>query len=84
MRTGKHAYLITAHNNFAQLQTLIMLLDDPQNDIYLHVDKKAKTFRADEIKVVYSDLILIDRIRVNWGGHSQIKCEMNLLILKFL
>lgn len=79
MQTGKHAYLITAHNNFAQLQTLIMLLDDPQNDIYLHVDKKAKSFQINEIKAVYSDLILIDRIRVNWGGHSQIKCEMNLL-----
>lgn len=79
MQNGKHAYLIIAHNNFAQLQTLITLLDDPQNDIYLHVDKKAKTFQPDKIKVSHSDLILIDRIRVNWGGHSQIKCEMNLL-----
>lgn len=79
MPTGKHAYLIMAHNNFAQLQTLITLLDTPQNDIYLHVDKKAKMFRPDKIKVIHSDLILIDRIRVNWGGHSQIKCEMNLL-----
>ena len=79
MQTGKHAYLIMAHNNFSQLQTLITLLDDPQNDIYLHVDKKAKMFRPDRIKVSHSDLILINRIRVNWGGHSQIKCEMNLL-----
>ena len=79
MPTGKHAYLIMAHNNFAQLQTLITLLDAPQNDIYLHVDKKAKMFRPDKIKVTHSELILIDRIRVNWGGHSQIKCEMNLL-----
>lgn len=79
MQTGRHAYLIMAHNNFAQLQTLITLLDTPQSDIYLHVDKKVKTFRPDKIKVNHSDLILIDRIRVNWGGHSQIKCEMNLL-----
>lgn len=79
MQNGKHAYLIMAHNNFAQLQTLITLLDTPQNDIYLHVDKKAKTFQPDKIKVIHADLILIDRIRVNWGGHSQIKCEMNLL-----
>lgn len=79
MQNGKHAYLIMAHNNFAQLQALITLLDTPQNDIYLHVDKKAKTFQPDKIKVIHADLILIDRIRVNWGGHSQIKCEMNLL-----
>ena len=77
--TKKHAYLIIAHNNFTQLQTLVTLLDNPRNDIYLHVDKKAKTFHPDKIKVTYSNLILIDRIPVNWGGHSQIKCEMNLL-----
>lgn len=85
VRTGsdismkKHAYLIIAHNNFSQLQILVTLLDDPRNDIYLHVDKRAKLFRPDMIKVIHSDLILVDRIRVNWGGHSQIQCEMNLL-----
>lgn len=75
----KHAYLIMAHNNFSQLRTLIALLDDPQNDIYLHVDKRATAFQPDEIKVIHSNLVLVDRIRVNWGGHSQIECEVNLL-----
>lgn len=75
----KHAYLIMAHNNFSQLQTLITLLDDPRNDIYLHVDKKAKMFQPDRLQVNDSKLILVDRIRVNWGGHSQIACELKLL-----
>ena len=75
----KHAYLIMAHNNFSQLQTLITLLDHPQNDIYLHVDKRAKIFQPERVQVRYSKLIQIDRIRVNWGGHSQITCELNLL-----
>lgn len=75
----KHAYLIMAHTNFEQLRTLIELLDYPQNDIYLHVDKRATSFRPNNIKVHHSDLILVDRIRVNWGGHSQIQCELNLL-----
>lgn len=75
----RHAYLIMAHNNFLQLQTLISLLDDPRNDIYLHVDKRAKMFRPEDMQVRHSKLILINRIRVNWGGHSQIKCEMHLL-----
>lgn len=75
----KHAYLIMAHNNFSQLRTLIALLDDPQNDIYLHVDKRATAFQPDEINVIHSNLVLADRIRVNWGGHSQIECEVNLL-----
>lgn len=75
----KHAYLIMAHNNFSQLQTLISLLDDPRNDIYLHVDKRAKMLQPEDMQVRHSELILIDRIRVNWGGHSQITCELNLL-----
>ena len=40
----KHACLIMAHTNFSQLQTLISLLDHPNNDIYLHVDRRAAIF----------------------------------------
>ena len=74
-----HAYLIMAHNNFQQLQMLISLLDDPRNDIYLHIDKKASSFTPDAICVQHATLVLINRISVNWGGHSQITCELNLL-----
>lgn len=76
---AKHAYLIMAHTNFSQLQTLIGLLDHPGNDIYLHVDKRAASFRPETLHTVHSKLVLVDPIRVTWGGHSQIKCEMNLL-----
>lgn len=75
----KHAYLIMAHTNFPQLQTLISLLDHPDNDIYLHVDKRATSFQPERIRVSASKLTIVDPIRVTWGGHSQIKCEMNLL-----
>lgn len=73
----KHAYLIIAHTNFEQLQTLINLLDDPRNDIYLHVDKKAKNVPVFTAK--HSWLHRIEPINVVWGGHSQIHCEMKLL-----
>lgn len=73
----KHAYMIMAHANFAQLQTLLDLLDDERNDIYLHIDKKAKNVPAFSVK--YSNLHMIDPISVIWGGHSQIHCEMKLL-----
>ena len=33
----KHAFLIMAHNQFDLLEMLIKLLDDPRNDIYLHI-----------------------------------------------
>lgn len=75
----KHAYLLMAHNNIGQLQQLITLLDDARNDIYLHVDKKLSGFQSEEIKTNASKLVFIDRIKVNWGGYSQIQCELNLL-----
>lgn len=75
----RHAYLIMAHNNWAQLQTLISLLDDDRNDIYLHIDKKSTVFSPDMVHTVHSRLILTDRIAVYWGGHSQIQCELTLL-----
>ena len=75
----KHAYLIMAHTNFPQLQILINLLDHPSNDIYLHVDKRSVDFRPEMIQVSASNLTIIDPIRITWGGHSQIQCELNLL-----
>lgn len=73
----KHAYLLIAHTNFEQLQTLIDLLDDPRNDIYLHIDRKAKNVPV--LTTRFSGLHLIGSINVVWGGHSQIRCEMKLL-----
>ena len=45
----KHAYLIMCHNNFEQLKLLLKLLDDERNDIYVHIDKKAKSFCIDDL-----------------------------------
>lgn len=73
----KHAYLLMAHANFEQLQTLLDLLDDERNDIYLHIDKKAKN--VPDFRVKHAGLHLIDSINVVWGGYSQIRCEMKLL-----
>lgn len=75
----RHAYLIMAHNNFFQLQTLLSLLDDDRNDIYLHIDRKSADFSPDMVSTRHSRLILVDRMGVYWGGHSQIQCELLLL-----
>lgn len=74
---ARHAYLIIAHNNFEQLQTLITLLDDERNDIYLHIDKKSG--EVPRFHTVRSRLTCIDRMKVYWGGHSQIQCELALM-----
>lgn len=77
----KHAYLIMAHNNFSLLQKELQLLDDKRNDIYVHVDKKAKN--VDEKKITnqirYSNVFFIPRMNVKWGGYSVAKCTIELL-----
>lgn len=79
MHNNKHAYLIMAHKGFDQLARLIALLDDPRNDIYLHVDKRAEGFDAAQLQTRHAGLHIVKRMVVNWGGHSQIECELRLL-----
>lgn len=77
----KHAYLIMAHNKFDMLCHLLKLLDDERNDIYLHIDLKAKDVPYEEIKksVNSSKLTIVKRIDVIWGSFTQIECEMELI-----
>ncbi len=78
----RHAYLILAHNNFAQLRKLIELLDDPRNDIFIHIDKKAKFNPQKGWNTVckYSKLTFLQkRLKVNWGGASIMHSEIALL-----
>jgi hypothetical protein len=81
MKIKKLAFLIVAHNEFDILRKLIILLDDFRNDIYVHVDKKAKSF--DENQFIHltkrSGLNFVRREEVSWGGYSQINCEFALL-----
>ena len=77
----KHAYLIMAHNNFGILKKLLSLLDDPRNDIYIHIDKKVKSFDFDQAVNVcqHSSVQFTDkRIDVRWGEDSQVKTELLL------
>lgn len=73
----KHAYLIIAHNEFEVLQQLLYALDDPRNDIFVHIDKKVTQLAI--LKTVHSGLyVLANRIDVRWGHVSQIAVEYAL------
>lgn len=78
---AKHAYLIIAHNNFAQLKLLCEMLDYENNDIWIHVDANAKDFQPERFqpKMHDSKVRFADRVRVNWGGYSLVQAELNLL-----
>lgn len=78
---NKHAYLIMAHTQPELLKKLLKVLDNERNDIYLHIDSKAKDFPVDEVTSVLekAKCILTERTDVKWGSYSQINCEMVLL-----
>lgn len=77
----KHAYLIMAHTQPELLKKLLRMLDDKRNDIYLHIDSKAKDYPLEEVAAVvkYAKCIFTERTDVKWGSYSQINCEMVLL-----
>ena len=73
----RDAYLIIAHNEFEVLQLLLSALDNAQNDIYIHFDKKVR--QLPELTTKYSNLYVLDkRVDVRWGHVTQIKTEMLL------
>lgn len=77
----KHAYLIVAHNQWDLLKTLLGMLDDNRNDIYLHIDRKAKDVPFEEIvnSVHYSRIVIVDSCSVFRGDFSLYEAEMILL-----
>ena len=77
----KNAFLVIAHNEWSILKKLLELLDHPQNDIYLHIDKKAGEINEKEFAQVlqHSKLYFVERMSIAWGGDSQVWCEYRLL-----
>ena len=77
----RHAYLIMAHTQPELLKKLLEALDDERNDIYLHIDSKAKDYPLEEMAAVLqkAKCIFTERTDVKWGSYSQINCEMVLL-----
>jgi len=70
-------YCIICHKNSNILRTSIDVLSKGNNNIYLHVDKKADIKEFEE----YKDIVHFtpDRIDVTWASFSQIECMLLLL-----
>lgn len=77
----KHAYLILAHNNFYTLKVLLKLLDNENNDIYVHIDKKTRNVPKEEILSVVqkSNLHWVTPIKTYWGHSSLVNAELKLI-----
>ena len=86
MESGKqlrHAYLITAHSKKAQLLNLLRLLDDPENDLYLHIDKKAQGFTEAEMIAAapHCRVSFVPRLDARWGSETFIDAILSLVRL---
>lgn len=69
-----NVYLILAHTNPKQLKRLLNIL---HNDIFVHIDKKAKIedYYVKEENIIY----IQNRVNVNWGGYSMVQATLNLI-----
>lgn len=73
----KIGYCIICHRNTNILRTTIEILSNGDNDIYLHVDKKAdiNDFYEYKNKVHFIE----ERIDIRWGEYSLVECTLRLL-----
>lgn len=75
----KDAYLIIAHKQRGLLEKLIHSIDYEQNDIYIHIDKKAKFDQAAFSGCASrSQVHFFQEYDVQWGAPSQVDTEMLL------
>ena len=78
----KSAYLIVAHGNFNLLKKLILQLDHPSNDIFIHIDKKVKSVDYKEYEQLtrHSKVVCLrKRVSVIWGHITQPQATLLLL-----
>lgn len=75
----KQAILVQCHKNPNQVNLLLDALDDPNLDIYVHIDKKSNI--GSEIKTGKQIHILPDeyRVDVGWAVFSQVEATLNLM-----
>lgn len=69
----RFAYLIMVHTRFNQVTKLLELLDDKENDIYIHIDQKVsdavRIFKEMLLpKVKKSKMFFVNQHNVMWGG----------------
>lgn len=71
------AYLILAAREDATLHRLLEMLDDAENAIFLHVDKKFGSLSA--LTMQNARLTVLPRIKTDWGSDSLVTAEVALL-----
>ena len=81
MSQTRHAYLILAHTNPGQLATLLTLLDDKHNDIFLHIDQNFRAYDTSILQaaVRLGTLHISSTRHLSWGSEALIDGMLDLL-----
>jgi hypothetical protein len=77
----RNAYLILIHEYTGVLEKLLKLLDDDNNGIYIHIDKRAKDIDRQHIinQVKKSHIQIYSRYKVYWSTNSITLAQLYLL-----
>ncbi len=73
------AYLILAHDNPLQLKRLTNALNDFDDRIFIHINKKSSIRLFSEVARQPHISMVPNRISVHWGGFSMVDAMLNLL-----
>ena len=78
---GRHAYLIIAHRDDICFRSLLTMLDDDRNDVFIHMDSKNRRYEEQDVNQLFShsSVVHIRRRNVTWGSRRQIDIEIELL-----
>lgn len=80
----RHAYCLMTHKFDSILATLVRMIDDERNDIYVHIDRKSEDFSRKIYKLVNkSNVFFVHRKTVVWGSIAMVMAEYSLLGFRF-
>lgn len=71
------AHLILAHTAPAQLERLIMRLEHPDADIYIHIDGKTGMDGFKKLTAHPNIFFIQHRVKVYWGSYNIVKATLN-------
>ena len=76
----RHAYLILIHDNIAQVNELLSLLDHERNDLFVHIDKNSHLDVSEVgMTISKSNIHVFKEISVYWSHVSLTEAELFLL-----
>jgi len=76
---GRHAFMIITFRDIKVVSKFIDQIDDPRNDIFIHIDKKSQLTPEDFPRPKHARMKIYKKYLVVWGGSNIARTELYLL-----